>query len=105
MRFGETSQAVSSTLDLQEVLDAIVSRAVELSETDGGSIFEFDPAGPALPAARVLRHEPNELEETLRAIEISLDETFLGRGGQRRRGPPGARSRTGGARPAPRRST
>jgi GAF domain-containing protein len=41
---GEISQAVSSTLDLQEVLTTIVRRAVELSKTDGGSIFEFDPA-------------------------------------------------------------
>ena len=73
---GETSQAISSTLDLQEVLDAIVSRAVELSETDGGSIFEFDPAGRRF-LLRTCYGTSEQLEETLRAIEISLDETFL----------------------------
>ena len=40
---GEISQAVSSSLDLDEVLTTIVTRAAELSGADGGSIFEFDP--------------------------------------------------------------
>ena len=39
---GEVSQAVNSSLDLQEVLTTIVARAVQLSGTDGGSIYEFD---------------------------------------------------------------
>jgi GAF domain-containing protein len=39
---GEISQAVSSSLDLGQVLDEIVTRAAELSGADGGSIFEFD---------------------------------------------------------------
>ena len=39
---GEVGQAVSSTLDLQTVLSTIVGRAVELSATDGGAIYEFD---------------------------------------------------------------
>src|SRR5262245_42657899 len=36
---GEVGQAVSSTLDLDTVLPTIVGRAVQLSETDGGTIF------------------------------------------------------------------
>src|SRR5262249_17417679 len=39
---GEVSQAVNSTLDLQEVLNTIVSKAVQLSETDAGAIYEYD---------------------------------------------------------------
>ncbi|HZO39586.1 MAG TPA: ATP-binding protein, partial [Methylomirabilota bacterium] len=39
---GEVGQAISSTLDLETVLKAIVSRAVQLSNMDGGSIYEYD---------------------------------------------------------------
>ncbi len=39
---SDIGQAVSSTLDLEEVLKTIVTHAVKLSDTDGGSIFEFD---------------------------------------------------------------
>ncbi len=41
---GEVGQAVSSTLDLDTVLTTIVSRADELSGTDGGAIYEYDEA-------------------------------------------------------------
>jgi GAF domain-containing protein len=37
-------QAVSSSLDLDEVLTTIVTHAVRLSGTDGGSALEFDPS-------------------------------------------------------------
>jgi signal transduction histidine kinase/DNA-binding response OmpR family regulator len=74
---GETSQAVSSTLDLQEVLTTIVTRAVELSGTEGGSIFEFDSATRRF-GLRTCYGTSEELEETLRATTIRLDETFLG---------------------------
>lgn len=39
---GEIGQAISSTLDLETVLQTIVTRAVELSKTDAGTIYEFD---------------------------------------------------------------
>ena len=39
---GDVSQAVNSTLDLATVLSTIVSRAVQLSGTDAGTIYEFD---------------------------------------------------------------
>ena len=41
---GEVGQAVSSTLDLQTVLSTIVGRAVQLSGTDCGVIYEYDEA-------------------------------------------------------------
>src|SRR5439155_17175599 len=39
---GEVSQAVNSTLDLQTVLSTIVAKAVQLSDTDAGSIYVHD---------------------------------------------------------------
>jgi GAF domain-containing protein/DNA-binding response OmpR family regulator len=39
---GDVGQAVSSSLDLDTVLTTIVSRAVQLSGVDGGSIYEYD---------------------------------------------------------------
>ena len=37
----EVGEAVNSSLDLDEVLDRIVSNAVRLTGTDGGSIMEY----------------------------------------------------------------
>src|SRR5437899_631182 len=39
---GEVTQAVNSTLDLQTVLSTIVAKAVQLSDTDAGSIYVHD---------------------------------------------------------------
>src|SRR4051794_37369608 len=41
---GMVGQAVSSSLDLQEVLATIVSHAVRLSGADAGTIYELDEA-------------------------------------------------------------
>jgi signal transduction histidine kinase len=41
---GEVGRAVTSTLDLGTVLTTIVSRAVQLSELDGGVVFEYNDA-------------------------------------------------------------
>jgi signal transduction histidine kinase len=41
---SEVGQAISSTLNLDTVLATIVSRAVELSRADGGSMYEYDEA-------------------------------------------------------------
>jgi len=39
---GEVSQAVNSTLDINEVLNTIVTKAVQLSDTDAGAIYDYD---------------------------------------------------------------
>ncbi|HWP75773.1 MAG TPA: response regulator, partial [Methylomirabilota bacterium] len=39
---GEVSQVLSSTLDLETVLNTIVSRATQIAGTDGGSVYEYD---------------------------------------------------------------
>jgi signal transduction histidine kinase len=41
---GEVSQAVNSTLDVETVLNTIVTKAVQLSGTDAGAIYVFDEA-------------------------------------------------------------
>ena len=41
---GDVGQAVSSTLDLQTVLSTIVRHAVQLSQTDGGVVYEYEEA-------------------------------------------------------------
>jgi signal transduction histidine kinase len=41
---GEVSQAVNSTLDLENVLTTIVAKAAQLSGTEAGAIYEFDDA-------------------------------------------------------------
>src|SRR5438552_2684660 len=46
---GEVSQAVNSTLDLQTVLSTIVAKAVQLSDTDAGSIYVHDETQQECP--------------------------------------------------------
>jgi signal transduction histidine kinase len=77
---GEVSQAVSSTLDLQTVLTTIVARAVQLSGTDGGAIYEYDERQEAfsLQAAHKL---DDELVEVLRTTPLRLGEGAIGRAG------------------------
>jgi signal transduction histidine kinase len=75
---GEISEAVSSSLESQRVLTTIVTRAVQLSDTEGGSILEFD-ATTGLFHVRTCFGTDAELVETLRATRIHLDETFVGR--------------------------
>ena len=38
---GEVGQAVSSSLDLETVLNTIIARAVEISSAHGGIIYEY----------------------------------------------------------------
>jgi signal transduction histidine kinase/DNA-binding response OmpR family regulator len=74
---GEVSQAVSSSLDLDEVLTTIVTRAAELSGADGGSIFEFEPSTAEF-VLRTCAGTSQALVQTLHDIRIGLDETFIG---------------------------
>ena len=53
---GEVSQTVNSSLDLETVLGAIVTKAVQLSGTDAGAIYDFDEARRRVPLALDLRH-------------------------------------------------
>jgi len=74
---GEVGQAVSSTLNLDAVLQAIVTRAAQLAGTRGASIWEYDELTEVfhLRATNVL--DP-EIAEILRASGIRRGEGALG---------------------------
>jgi len=74
---GEVGQAVSSTLDLETVLQTIVSRATQLAEMDGGSIWEYDDAREEFHLHATHR-VPKELMEVLKATPIRKGEGALG---------------------------
>jgi signal transduction histidine kinase len=74
---GEVGQAVSSSLDLETVLATIVSRAVDLSGTDCGVIYEFDEATQEFNLRASHRMEL-EAVEGLRAAIIKLGEGATG---------------------------
>ena len=59
---GEVGQAVSSSLDLETVLATIVSRAVDLSGTDCGVIYEFDETTQEFNLRASHRMEPEAVE-------------------------------------------
>jgi signal transduction histidine kinase len=72
------SQAVSSTLDLQTVLATIVMRAVTLSGTNGGIIYEFEPAAQHFHPRTTHRTE-EDLVQVLQAAPIHLGEGAAGK--------------------------
>jgi GAF domain-containing protein len=74
---SEVSQAVNSTLDLEKVLSTIVARAVELSSTDGGAIYEYDQEkGEFTP--RATYRLPEEVVEALLATPLRIGEGAIG---------------------------
>jgi len=77
---GEVSRAVSSTLDLDTVLATIVSRAVDLSGSDQGIVYEFDEGSQIFHARAAHRITPAHLE-TVRAAQIRLGQGAIGRAG------------------------
>ena len=80
---GEVGQAVSSTLDLDTVLTTIVARAVELSATDGGAIYEFDEAAQEFELRATHGMTP-ELIEAVRDARVRVEEA-VGRAATSRR--------------------
>ena len=55
---SEVGEAVRSSLDLDEVLETIVTNAVRLTGTDGGSIMEYDEASGVFFVRARLRQQP-----------------------------------------------
>jgi GAF domain-containing protein len=64
---SEVGQAVSSTLDLQTVLNTIVRHAVQLSGTSGGVIYEYDEAAQEFH----LRASDRMEKEVIEALQIT----------------------------------
>jgi len=75
---SEVGQAISSTLDLETVLTAIVTRARQLTGMDGASLYEYDETREQfhLHTADGL---PEGLMEALRATPMRKGEGALGR--------------------------
>jgi signal transduction histidine kinase/ActR/RegA family two-component response regulator/putative methionine-R-sulfoxide reductase with GAF domain len=74
----EVGETVESSLDLDEVLDLIVSNAVRITGTDGGSIMEYDEADQAFHV-RTAYGSSDAMLAQLRQVTISRDETLVGR--------------------------
>lgn len=74
---GEVGQAVTSSLDLQQVLTTIVTQADQLSETDGGGIYEYDNVGKTF-ILRAAQKFPEHLVEALRSTPLRLGEAAVG---------------------------
>ena len=75
---GEVGQAVSSTLDLQTVLSTIVGRAVQLSGTDCGIIYEYDEPTQEFHLRASYQME-EELVNAYQATPLRLGEGATGR--------------------------
>jgi len=75
---GTVGQAVSSSLNLTEVLNTIITQAVQLSGSDGGSIYEYDEDTREFRVETVCGLS-QEAFEALRRARIRLDDTFIGK--------------------------
>jgi len=80
---GEISQAVSSTLDVETVLQTIVSRASQLAGADGCAIYEYDDATEAFHIRATHNLDPG-LVGTLRASPLRKGEGAMGRAAETR---------------------
>src|SRR5262249_16801917 len=75
---AEVGRAVSSTLDLQAVLDTIVARAVQLSGTGGGFIYEYDDPTQEF-RLRATHQVESELAKGVGVEALGLGEGATGR--------------------------
>ena len=75
---AEVGEAISSTLDPDEVLTTIVEHAVELSGADGGSLMEYDEDS-LLFRVRTTYGTSDDVRAQLKTVRIHVDESFVGR--------------------------
>src|SRR2546430_892534 len=80
---GEVSRAVSSTLDVETVLDTIVSRASQLAGAAGCSIFEYDAAAEQFEMRATYNYDA-EFVEAVRATPLRKGEGLMGRAAEMR---------------------
>ena len=74
---GEVGRSISSTLDLDSVLAAIVARAVQLTGLDSGSIYEYDEATAEFRLRATENATPSTLSE-FRSTPIRVGEGAVG---------------------------
>ena len=75
---GEVSQVLSSTLDLETVLNTIVARATQIAGTDGGSVYEYDEGSEAFHL-RATDNLDEEVVAMARHTPVPRGEGVLGR--------------------------
>ncbi len=80
---SEVSRAVSSTLDVEAVLDTIVSRASQLASAAGCSIYEYDAAAEQFQL-RATHNYDAEFVEAIRAAPLRKGEGLMGRAAEMR---------------------
>jgi signal transduction histidine kinase len=80
---GEVGQAVSSSLDLQEVLTTIVANATRLAGADCGIIYEYDDIEGVF-GVRAADGMTAAMVDALQAAKIRLGESVVGRAGAAR---------------------
>jgi signal transduction histidine kinase len=80
---GEISQALSSTLDVETVLDTIVSHASQLAGGAGSAIFEYDEAAEQFELRATHNYEAGFVE-ALRAAPLRKGEGLMGRAAEMR---------------------
>jgi signal transduction histidine kinase len=80
---GDVSQAVNSTIDLQTVLSTIISKAVQLSGTDAGTIYAFDEARQEFQLRASYGMEA-ELVAAIKDRNVRMGETLISRAAMQR---------------------
>jgi len=80
---GEVSQALSSTLDVEAVLNTIVSRASQMAGAAGCSIYEYDEAAEQFEL-RATHNYDAAFVEALRAAPLRKGEGLMGRAAEMR---------------------
>jgi signal transduction histidine kinase len=75
---GEVSRAVSSSLDLRQVLDTVAGHAVNLSGSDAGGIFEFNQARRVFEPV-VTRNLTKDFIEAVQATPMEVRGGTIGR--------------------------
>ncbi|KRE42467.1 response regulator [Knoellia sp. Soil729] len=75
---SEVGEAVSSSLDADEVLATIVNHAVEISGARGGSLVDYDE-DTGLFSVRAATGTSAAVLQALRDSRIHIDETLIGR--------------------------
>ena len=73
---GDVSQAVNSTIDLQTVLFTIISKAVQLSGTDAGTIYAFDDVSQEFQL-RASYGMDEELVAAIKDRNVRMGETLI----------------------------
>ncbi len=80
----EVGDAVSSILDLDEVLQTVVTHAVRITGTDGGSIMEYTEEEDAF-SVRAAYGTSAAFLDALRRVRIERDSTLVGQAALQRR--------------------